>query len=194
MIVFIKYIELKVSTDITWMLLVCDIYNQSLINGVIYIPYLLKSSIVSPILNVSPLGFIGKDLMPISLTCTIAKAMEGFTCSRLLSQLNGKIYPRQYSRKGHSTTDALLYMLQAIYEVVDSGEASAWRGFDLIDHSILIQELTNLEDHPALLAWIAAFFRNQKQAISGIGGILSDWLTLKGGVPQGPNWAGSSLR
>lgn len=175
------------------MLLVCDIYNQSLINGVIYIPYLLKSSIVSPILNVSPPGFIEKDLMPISLTCTIAKAMEGFTCSRLLSQLNGKIYPRQYSRKGHSTTDALLYMLQAIYEVVDSGEASAWRGFDLIDHSILIQELANLEDHPALLAWIAAFFRNEKQAIR-IGGILSDWLTLKGGVPQGPNWVCSSLR
>ena len=118
--------------------------------------------------------------------------MEGFTCSRLLSQLNGKIYPRQYSRKGHSTTDALLYM-RLVYEVVDSGEASAWRGIDLIDHSILIQELANLEDHPALLAWIAAFFRNQKQAIR-IGGILSDWLTLKGGVPQGPNWACSSLK
>lgn len=174
------------------MLLFCDIYNQSLINGVIYIPYLLKSSIVSPILNVSPPGFIEKDQMPISLTCTIAKAMEGFTCSRLLSQLNGKIYPRQYSRKGHSTTDAFLCMPQAIYEVVDSGEASAWRGFDLID-PILLQELANLEVHPALLAWIAAFFRNQKQAIR-IGGILSDWLTLKGGVPQGPNWAGSSLR
>ena len=68
--------------------------------------------------------------------------------------------------------------------MVDSGEASAWRGFDLIDHSILIQKLANLEVHPALLAWIAAFFRNQKKAIR-IGGILSDWLTLKGGVPQG---------
>ena len=71
--------------------------------------------------------------------------MEGFTCSRLLPQLDGKIDSRQYSRKGHSTTDAFLYMLQAIYEAINSGEASArvffadfTKVFDLIDHSIYI--------------------------------------------------------
>ena len=94
------------------MLLVCDIYNQSLINGVIYIPYLLKSSIVSPILNVSPPGFIEKDLMPISLTCTIAKAMEGFTCSRLLPRLDSEIDSSQYACKGHPTTDAFYICLR----------------------------------------------------------------------------------
>ena len=73
----------------------------------------------------SPPGLIEQDLRPRSLTCTMAKIMEGFTCSRLLSQLEGKIDPCQLSRKGHSTTDALLYMLQAIYEAVDGGEASA---------------------------------------------------------------------
>ena len=51
--------------------------------------------------------------------------MEGFNCSRLLPQLEGKIDPCQFSRKGHSTTDAITYMLQAIYQAVDSGEASA---------------------------------------------------------------------
>ena len=72
-----------------------------------------------------------------SLTCTIA---EGFICTRLLSQLNGKkIDPRQYARRGHSTTDALLYTLQAIYEAVDSGDFAARifftnfsKGFDLM--------------------------------------------------------------
>ena len=139
----------------------------------------------------SPPGLIEKDLRPISLTCTLAKVMEGFTCTRLLPQLDSKIDPSQFCSKGHSTTDALLYMLQAIYEAVDSGEASARiffadfsKGFDLIDHSILMQELANLEVHPALLAWIAAFLTNRKQAVR-IGGTLSDWLTLKGGVPQG---------
>ena len=117
--------------------------------------------------------------------------MEGFTCSRLLPQLEGKIDPRQYSRKGHSTTDALLYMLQAIHEVVDSGEAVAWiffadfsKGFDLIDHTILMHELSKLEVLPALLSWIAAFLTNRQQAVR-IGGTLSDWQTLKGGIPQG---------
>ena len=55
-------------------------------------------------------------------------------------------------------------MLQAIYEAVDSDEASARiffgdfsKGFDIIDHSILMQELADLEVHPVLLSWIAAF-------------------------------------
>ena len=39
--------------------------------------------------------------------------------------MDDKIDHRQYARKGYSTTDALLYMLQAVYEAVDSGEASA---------------------------------------------------------------------
>ena len=88
-------------------------------------------------------------------------------------------------------TDALLYMLQAIYEAVDSGEASARvffadfsKGFDLIDRSILMRELADLEVHPVLLSWIAAFLTDRKQAVR-IGRTLSDWLTLKGGVPQG---------
>ena len=117
--------------------------------------------------------------------------MEGFTCSGLLPQLDGKIDPRQYARKGHSTTDALLYMLQAIHEAVDSGEAGTriffadfLKGFDFIDHTILMHELSKLEAHPALLSWIAAFLTNRQQAVT-IGGTLSDWQTLKGGIPQG---------
>ena len=36
--------------------------------------------------------------------------MEGFTCTRLLPQLeDDKIDPRQYARKEHWTLDALLY-------------------------------------------------------------------------------------
>ena len=48
----------------------------------------------------------------------------------------------------------------------------------------LMQELANLEVYPALLAWIASFLTNRKQAVR-IGVSLSDWLTLKGRVPQG---------
>ena len=73
--------------------------------------------------------------------------MEGFTCSRLIPQLDGKLDPRQHSRNGHSTTDALLYMLRTIYEALGSGVASVrifftdfTEVFDLIYHSILMQE------------------------------------------------------
>ena len=61
---------------------------------------------------------------------------------------------------------------KAIYEAVDSGETSARiffadfsKGFDLIDHSILMQELADLEVHPVLLSWITAFLTSQMQAV-----------------------------
>ena len=134
---------------------------------------------------------VESDLRPISLTCTIAKVMEGFTCTRLLSQLNGKMDPRQYARRGHSTTDALLYMLQAIYEAVDSGDSAARiffadfsKVFDLIDHKILITELRNLEVSEIILGWISVFLVDRRQAVR-VGGTLSKWNTLRGGIPNG---------
>ena len=117
--------------------------------------------------------------------------MEGFTCTRLLSQLNGKMDPRQYAHRGQSTTDALLYMLQAIYEAVDSGDSAARiffadfsKGFDLIDYNILINELRNLEVSEIILGWISAFLIDRRQAVR-VGGTLSKWNTLRGGISQG---------
>ncbi len=82
-------------------------------------------------------------------------------------------------------------MMQTIHEALDAGEAGARiffadfsKGFDLIDHSILIQELNKLQVHPALLAWISAFLFNRRQAVR-IENVLSQWKTLKGGIPQG---------
>ena len=115
--------------------------------------------------------------------------MEGFICTRLLSLLNGKMDPRQYARRSHSTTDALVYMLQAIYEAVDSGDSAARiffadfsKGFDLIDH--LITELRNLEVSEIILGWISAFLVDRRQAVR-VGGTLSKWNSLRGGIPQG---------
>ena len=98
--------------------------------------------------------------------------------------------PRQYARRGHSTTDALLYMLQAIYEAVDSGDSAARifftdfsKGSDLIDHNILITELRNLEVSEIILGWIFAFLVDRRQAVR-VGGTLSKWNTLRGGTPR----------
>ena len=82
-------------------------------------------------------------------------------------------------------------MLQAIYEPVDSGNAGTRiffadisKGFDLIDHNILMDKLTQLEASPALLSWIAGFLSDRQQAVK-IGDKISNWLPLKGGIPQG---------
>ena len=51
------------------------------------IPSLIKSSIVSPLPKVIPPRAIESDLRPISLTCTLVKVTEGFTCRRLIPLL-----------------------------------------------------------------------------------------------------------
>ena len=82
-------------------------------------------------------------------------------------------------------------MLQAIYEAVDSGDSAARiffadfsKGFDLIDHNVLITELRNLEVSEIILGWISAFLLDRTQAVR-VGGTSSKWNTLRGGIPQG---------
>ena len=135
---------------------IMDIYNCSLSEG--YVPDLLKSSIVNPLPKVSPPQEIDSDLRPISLTCTLAKIMEGFCRSRLVVQIGDNLDLRQYAREGHSTVDALIYLLHTILEATDTGNCGARiffadlsKGFDLIDHNILLKELAYLGTHPVLI-------------------------------------------
>ena len=65
-------------------------------------------------------------------------------------QYYGKIEKSKIARRGHSTTDALLFMLQAIYEAVACAVLGARvffvefsKGFDLIDYKILMTKLRN---------------------------------------------------
>lgn len=68
-------------------LVVTDIYNSSMLHGVI--PNQLKESIVSPIPKCTPPKTIDEDLRPISLTSQISKIVKGSTLKSLLRQ----IYP-----------------------------------------------------------------------------------------------------
>ena len=117
--------------------------------------------------------------------------MEGFVPDRLVDSVSVHLDPRQYTRAGFSTTDALVYLLQATYEAVDTGNCAARlfladfsKGFDLIDHEILNNEIKLLQVHPVLINWIVAFLSNRTQAIK-IGFTISDWRVAKGGIPQG---------
>ena len=166
-----------------------DIYNTSLTEG--YFPDALKASMLNPIPKLSPPQQIEMDLRPIALTCTLAKVLEGFTQDHLITQVSNLIDPRQFPHAGHSTTDALVYLLQAVYEAVDTGNCGARlffadysKGFDMIDHSVLIEELRKMHVHPVLVNWITVFLCNRTQAVT-IENVISEWKTPKGGIPQG---------
>lgn len=104
--------------------------------------------------------------------------------------MDGKIDLCEYAHKGHLTADALLYMLQAIYEAADSGDvaveiffADFSKGFDLIHCIILMEKLCGLDFHRAFQTCISALL-NKRQQATRIGRTLSDWKKLNG-VPQG---------
>ena len=104
--------------------------------------------------------------------------------SSLITQIAENIDPRQYTREGHSIVDSLIYLLQSIHEATDTGECSARiffadlsKGFDLIDHNILLKELSSLNIDTVLVDWIKAFFTDRRQAVR-MGNFLSDWKFL----------------
>ena len=167
----------------------CVIYNQSLQES--FVPGSLKQSIVTPVPKISPPQEIDNDLRPISLTNSIAKILEGFTNRRLLLQIGEKVDSKQFSRKGHSTTHAVVYLLQAIHEAIDRGNncvrifSDFSKGFDLIDHQILMDELSLVGVDPVLFSWIRIFFLTNRTQAVRIGNVLSDWKHTHGGIPQG---------
>ena len=97
------------------------------------------------------------DFRPISFTNSVAKILEGFTNWRLLHQVGEYIDPKQFARKGQSTTHALVYRFQAIHVAIDRGISCVRiffsdfsKGFDIIDHHILTEELSFLGVDPVL--------------------------------------------
>ena len=117
--------------------------------------------------------------------------MEGFARSRLVEQISENLDPRQYAKEGHSTTDALIYILQPVNGATDSGNCGARmffadysKGFDLIDHSILLRELALFDIDTVSTNCIRAFLTERSQAVR-IGNSLSDWKSPRGVIPQG---------
>ena len=58
------------------------------------------------------------------------------------------------------------------------------KGFDLIDHSILLRELMSFDISTVLINWIRAFLTERSQAVR-IGNSLSDWTSPRRSIPQG---------
>ena len=169
--------------------IVADIYNASLREG--YIPSLLKQATVIPIPKQKPPKSIENDIRPISLTCQITKVMEGFTLSRILPSILQKLDVKQFAVSGKSTEHALAYILHLTLEALDKGNcavrlffADFRKGFDLIDHKILLKKLLGFNLHPCLVRWIGAFLLKRSQFVR-LGSHTSTQRYLNGGIPQG---------
>ena len=95
---------------------VADLYNSTLREG--FIPPLLKSAIVHPLPKVTPTKCIEDDVRSISLTCQLAKVLEGFTLARVYPSIVGNLNRNQFAVAGKSTEQALVYLLHPALEAL----------------------------------------------------------------------------
>ena len=170
-----------------------DLYNSSLEQGVV--PVQIKESIAHPLPKCNPPKLVEEDLRPIILTSHLAKIMEGFTLNSLSKQVKDKLDAKQFSINGKSTVQALVYLLHIILASIDGGDnyarvffADFSKGFALVDHNALIEELKHLNVSQCLIRWIGAFLSFRPQRVM-LNGSLSPPVFPNGGIPQGTRLA-----
>lgn len=172
---------------------VCAIFNSSLRESIV--PEIWRSANVTPLPKVTPPKDITSDIRPISLTPILAKHLESIIGGYIMTALDGKMDTCQFGGvKGLSTVHALVDMLHHWHTMVHDGDVvrilflDYSKAFDLVDHTILIAKFTRLGVPSILTRWLSAFLLDRRQRVK-LNEDVSDWLTLKGGMPQG-SWLG----
>jgi hypothetical protein len=172
---------------------VCAIFNASLREGVV--PAVWKQANVVPIPKNHPPRVIESDLRPISLTSTLSKVLESFIGFNVLEIVRDKLDKRQYGAlKGRSTTHALIDIIHHWHQALENNETvravfiDYAKAFDHVDHSTIIRKLYNFGVDNVLIRWVCSFLAQRVQRVKLID-CFSEWLPLKGSMPQG-TWLG----
>ena len=175
---------------------ICAIFNDSIREG--YIPALWKCATVIPIPKVTHARKIEEDLRPISLTAVLSKQLESIVGGWILDIIVDKLDVRQYGgMKGLSTTHALVDMVHNWLVAADERMASHVvlldyrKAFDYVDHTVLVNKCKMYGLPGFIIRWIWYFLSDRSQRVR-LGQELSDWVHLKGSIPQG-TWLGPLL-
>jgi len=146
---------------------------------------------VIPVPKAHPTQLIESDLRLISLTVTLSKLRKSFVGSWILDRIQDKLDVRQYGAlKGRSTTHGRVDMLHQWHKAVDEGQyvrtvfSDFAKAFDHVDHNITITKLTEFGLPDAIIQWMRSFLRHRRQRVK-IGDVVSDWLVMDAGTPQG---------
>ena len=165
-----------------------DILNSSFLEG--KVPEQWKKAIVVPIPKQHPPNI--DKLRPVSLTSVFAKIAEGFVTGWVLDDVEHKIDKRQFGNvKGVSTAHYLVSLVHYLHQGADKSRnvgtvvlTDFSKAFDLVDHTILIEKMIRMGIRRAIVPWICDFLHNRQQCVR-FNDVLSDYVPLHGGVPQG---------
>ena len=168
---------------------VCAIFNASIREGIV--PARWKEANVIPAPKAHPPQLIEADLRPISLTATLSKLLESFVGSWILDRIEDKFDRHQYGAlKGRSTTHALVDIMHHWHKAVDEGKSvrvvfvDFAKAFDHIDHNVLVAKLMDYDLPHTVIRWICSFLHHRHQRVK-IGDVMSEWLVMDAGIPQG---------
>ena len=169
-----------------------DLVNTSLLTGSVDG---VKFSYVKPLLKKIDLALsLFSSYRPISNLSFISKLIERVVAKRLNEHMtinNLHIESQHGYKSGHSTETLLIKFLNDILVAIDQNRGvvvlliDLSSAFDTVQHSILLKILKNaMYISGTALEWFQSFLCGRSQAVL-IDGVLSDWLTVTCGVPQG---------
>ena len=108
---------------------------------------------------------------PISVLPCFSKILERLMYNRLYKHLSSSkiFYPKQFSfQKVHSTDNALLQLIAQVYESFEPNEYAIGvfidlsKGFDTVDHNILLKKLEIYGISDTHLRWFRNYLSNRK--------------------------------
>ena len=171
---------------------VCAVLNSSYAEQ--QLPKSWKLANIVPLIKTKPVSDICKQLRPISLTAAISKIAEDCVVKKYIAPaIMSIIDPSQYGViPRSSTTLAVISMIHEWSQATD-GTGSAVRvilfdyrkAFDLIDHALLADKISNLAIPRAVARWTIDFLMNRKQRVKLSNDCYSEWGDVLSGIPQG---------
>ena len=164
--------------------------NMSFETG--HFPDILKTAKLRPIHKSGP-KTDPSNYRPISIIPILSKVIEKHVTKHLFSFLNKySILHKSQSgfRKGHSCNTALINLVDKWLKSIDNGEIvgavffDLKKAFDVVDHELLLDKLSQYKFNVTSLSWIRSYLTNRSQCIVDRN-ITSNLKIVKSGVPQG---------
>ena len=166
------------------------LFNLSFTTG--EVPEQLKIAKVIPVYKKGERN-LPENYRPISLLSIFDKIMEKLMYARLSNFLenNKVLYKYQFGfRKNHSTSQAVMELIDDIYQHRDNHQVSMGiyldlkKAFDTVNHSILLKKLEIYGIRGIILKWFTSYLSNRTQ-YTVLNKYQSKQECINYGVPQG---------
>lgn len=167
------------------------LFNYSLQNSCY--PKIWKQANIKPIPKMKN-PTVCKDFRPVSILCVLSKALEKLVHEQIFNFVNSHNFLPEFQsgfRKGHSTTTALIKVLDDIRRSADMRLLNLMllldmsKAFDCVHHTLLLKKLEQLYFSPSAVNWFQSYLYERQCRVFVNNNVKSDWSTLETGVPQG---------